>query len=105
MFEIAKAATISLGVLSIVGGIIGFKKAKSKPSLIAGTISGLALGICFVVSLTNPTSGLTSALVITGILDLVFLMRLMKTKKMMPAGIMLIACLSTGALLAKTLFF
>ena len=31
MLEVAKIATAALGVFSIVGGIIGFKKAKSKP--------------------------------------------------------------------------
>ena len=103
MLEVAKIATAALGVFSIGGGIIGFKKAKSKPSLIAGTVSGIALGLCFAVAQNDAKGGLTAALVITVLLDIVFGMRLAKTKKMMPAGMMLVLSLITGGLIVSAL--
>ena len=41
------------GLLSLVGGVIGYVKAKSRPSLIAGSISGLVLIGCAYDLLTN----------------------------------------------------
>jgi len=46
---------------------------------------------------------LTAALVITVLLDIVFGMRLAKTKKMMPAGMMLVLSLITGGLIVSAL--
>lgn len=36
----------ALGLLSLVGGVIGFVKARSRASLIAGSFSGLLLLMC-----------------------------------------------------------
>lgn len=41
--NLATIITFTYGILSIVGGIIGYKQAGSKISLISGAISGLLL--------------------------------------------------------------
>lgn len=83
-------ATISYGVISILGGISGYIKAKSHISLISGIISGIALIVAAFVQLQQITLGSTIAQVITLMLVAVFTVRLIKTHKVMPAGLMLI---------------
>lgn len=90
---IGQIATIVTAIFVAVGGIIGFKKAGSKPSLIAGVVSGVVLGICFGVSYVQPLWGLGAALFTLIVLQGVFGVRVKKTKKFMPAGMMLIICI------------
>jgi len=86
-------AILVLAVLVLVGGIIGFKKAKSKASLIAGTVSAILLTACAWLSIRRPEFGFKSAFLITGLLEGIFIVRLIKTKKFMPSGLMLIFCI------------
>ena len=86
------------GILSIVGGIIGYKSAGSKVSLISGTVSGLLLLIAAYLQLQGQSWGLTISLIITSILVIVFAIRLAKTRKLMPAGLMVF--LGLAALIA-----
>lgn len=81
-------AAIAYGVLAIVGGIIGYVQAKSKASLISGIISGLLLIIAGVMQLQGQGLGLILAIVVTIALIVVFAIRLAKTRKFMPAGLM-----------------
>jgi uncharacterized membrane protein (UPF0136 family) len=71
-------------VLLIVGGLIGFLKAKSKPSLIASVVFAIALALCQLGLVRVPwaADGLLALLVA------VFVMRFLKTRKFMPAGMM-----------------
>lgn len=78
------------GILSIIGGIIGYKSAGSKVSLISGIISGLLLLVAVYLQLQGQTWGLTLAVIVTGILVIVFAIRLAKTRKFMPAGLMVV---------------
>ena len=91
-------ATSLYGILSIVGGIIGYKSAGSKVSLISGTISGLLLLVAAYLQLQGQSWGLTISLIITSILVIVFAVRLAKTRKFMPAGLMVV--LGLAALIA-----
>ncbi|MBX9686554.1 MAG: TMEM14 family protein [Candidatus Obscuribacterales bacterium] len=87
------AAQISLliyGTLVSIGGIMGFLKAKSKASLIAGVVSGALLVTAYSVSCRNPQNGFLFGLVITTILTSVFAKRLVKTRSFMPSGLLLI---------------
>lgn len=83
-------ASIAYGLLSIVGGIVGYTKAKSKPSLISGTISGILLIVSAYLQLQTLGIGLILAQIITLLLVVVFGIRLSKTRKFMPAGLMLL---------------
>ncbi|MEY4387244.1 MAG: hypothetical protein RLY20_2527 [Verrucomicrobiota bacterium] len=81
-------------VLLVVGGLIGFFKAKSPVSLVmsvifAGLLIPCALGIVFKDYMAD---------VFLGVLLVVFGMRLAKTKKFMPAGLMLVVTLVVLAL-------
>ena len=97
--EIAKYYILLMSVVVLAGGILGFVKAKSKASLISGGISAVFLAIAFVVSLNNKlTESLIAAFLIYTLLDCVFVMRLVKTKKMMPAVPILVMCVIGQAL-------
>lgn len=83
-------AAIAYGIIAIAGGIIGYVQAASKASLISGSISGLLLIFAGVMQLQGQAWGLTLAAIITAILIIVFALRLTKTRKFMPAGLMAI---------------
>ncbi|MEO1623228.1 MAG: TMEM14 family protein, partial [Cyanobacteria bacterium J06632_3] len=85
---------------AIVGGAIGYAQARSKPSLISGLISGLLLIIGAVRASLGIVSGLWLARVVALLLVVVFVIRLLKTRKFMPAGLMVI----TGVITAIGLF-
>ncbi len=78
------------GILAIVGGIVGYRKAGSLPSLISGIISGLLLLIGALRAAQGITSGLWVVKIVTLLLVIVFIIRLVKTKKFMPAGLMVV---------------
>ena len=84
-------AAIAYGILAIIGGIIGYTKAQSQTSLISGSISGLLLIVSGVMQLQGQPWGLGLATVVTVALIIVFAVRLAKTRKFMPAGLMAIA--------------
>ncbi|OQW83600.1 MAG: hypothetical protein BVN30_05715 [Proteobacteria bacterium ST_bin16] len=102
--EVAKISVLALAIIVFAGGIMGFVKAKSKASLISGVISGIALAVCFAISLSEIRQGLMGALVVSGLLTVVFIIRYVKTKKLMPAGLMLLCCIGSLGLLSKALF-
>lgn len=83
-------AAIAYGVLAIVGGVMGYVQAQSKISLLAGGGCGALLLISAFLQSQGQTWGLIAATVVTVILLLAFTMRLFKTRKFMPAGLMLI---------------
>ena len=89
-------ATIALYIIVIyaiaiaVGGGIGFLKSKSKVSLISGLGSAALLVVARVVANQNVKAGLAIALATAIALVAVFGMRLRKTGKFMPAGMLAI---------------
>lgn len=92
MLEVAKISILVLAVITVLGGVMGFVKVQSKASLIAGSISGLALAACYFVAGSQTQAGLIGGLVIAGILESIFVKRLLKTKKFMPSGMMMVSC-------------
>ena len=81
-------------VFLVVGGMIGFFKAKSPVSLIMSVGFAAALAVCAINGLLDVklARGLADVLMIA--LLVVFAIRLAKTKKFMPAGMMLIVTLT-----------
>jgi uncharacterized membrane protein (UPF0136 family) len=76
-------------VLLVVGGLIGFLKAKSNVSLIMSVSFAALLTLCALGIIFQPYV----ADILLAALLIVFAMRLAKTKKFMPAGMMLIVTL------------
>jgi uncharacterized membrane protein (UPF0136 family) len=102
---IAPWVLLLYAVLVIAGGVMGYVKARSKPSLISGLISGAALLIAWGITLGNSYSagmGLATCLAIT--LLIVFSLRFRKSNKFMPAGLMAIVSLFCAVVFAIALF-
>lgn len=77
-------------VLLVLGGLMGFFKAKSKMSLITSLVFGVVLSVCALGKLRIEV-----AWGILSFLALIFVLRLMKTKKFMPSGMMVLLTLAT----------
>lgn len=75
-------------VLLIVGGLVGFLKARSTPSLVAGLISGALAGGCVAVSGSNRMLGYGLGLALAMIMGIVFAMRYTRSRKAMPSGLL-----------------
>jgi uncharacterized membrane protein (UPF0136 family) len=86
----AKIYFIIFGLLTIVGGVIGFVKAGSTASLVAGSISGIALLLAAFLLPGNVAFGLIIAGVVSVLLAGKFIPNFMQTGKIMPAGLMAI---------------
>lgn len=87
--------TFIYAVLSVVGGIIGYQKAGSKPSLIAGMVTGILLLVAGVGLLQTAAWASWLAIAVSLLLVIVFIGRLLKTRKFMPAGLMVIVGVAT----------
>ena len=74
-------------VLLLIGGMIGFFKAKSRVSLIMSV--GFAVALILSTIVAEPTSRHLADALMAALL-IVFTIRLVKTKKFMPAGFMLL---------------
>jgi uncharacterized membrane protein (UPF0136 family) len=88
MFEPVQAYFIVFGILTIVGGIVGYMKAGSKPSIIAGSITGILLLIAAFVLPQQRLVGLVIALIVSLVLAAQFVPKLIRTRRVMPAGMM-----------------
>ena len=85
-------------VLLVVGGLIGFFKANSKVSLIMSCVFAAALVFAAVPRFLDDHFRQGLANVLMAVLLVVFAMRLAKTKKFMPSGLMLIVTVVALAL-------
>ncbi len=79
-------------VLLIVGGVMGYLKARSKASLIAGLVSGLIAIVAMVIAATsNEDGGYAIALTLAIAMFIFFGPRAMTSRKFMPMGMMAVA--------------
>jgi uncharacterized membrane protein (UPF0136 family) len=92
------------GILPLVGGIVGYIQAKSKVSLLSGSISGFLIIFAAYSQLQGQTWGLTLAAFVTGILVVFFAFRLARTRKFMPAGLMIIFGILTLVVIVNQIF-
>ncbi|NWF58365.1 MAG: hypothetical protein HXY43_03365 [Fischerella sp.] len=96
-------ATLAYGIITLIGGIIGYVTAGSNVSLFSGSISGLLLIFAAFVQIQGETWGLILAAVVTAVLLVVFAFRLAKTRKFMPAGLMTVLGMLTLAVIVNQL--
>lgn len=88
MIAPAKIYFIVFGLLTIVGGLIGYLKAGSTISLVSGGIAGLLLLLAAFLLPTQFGVGLAIALIVSILLAGRFIPHLIKTGKVMPDAMM-----------------
>jgi uncharacterized membrane protein (UPF0136 family) len=88
MMAAAKIYFLIFGALTIIGGVIGYVKAGSLPSIIAGSIAGVLLLIGGALLPEYRAIGLATGLVISLLLAAQFIPKFIRTSKVMPAGMM-----------------
>ena len=98
MIEMAQVVLAIYGILLIVGGIIGKTKSGSSASLFAGAICGIAALIGYWQSLSDPAVGFLTGGLVGLLLTGIFMSRFVRTRKFMPAGLVLLLSLLVGIL-------
>ena len=88
MIGAAKIYFIVFGLLTIVGGIIGYASKGSVPSIIAGSVAGVLLLLGAFLLPSYFVAGLTIDLIVSLLLAGQFLPKFIQSGKAMPAGMM-----------------
>ena len=86
--EGAKIYFLVFGVLTIAGGILGYVKAGSVASIIAGSITGVLLLVAAFLLPEHRAIGLATAFIISLLLAAQFAPKFIRTGRVMPAGMM-----------------
>ena len=86
--EVTKVYFILFGVLTIAGGIVGYVKAGSVASIVAGSVTGVLLLVAAFLLPEHRGVGLATALVVSLLLAAQFVPKFLQTGRMMPAGMM-----------------
>jgi uncharacterized membrane protein (UPF0136 family) len=98
MVQLAQGVLVVYGVLMIVGGMMGKVKGNSSASLVAGGLTGFVSLIGFWKSLSDPMLGLLIGAMVGLLLTGVFISRFARSRKFMPAGLILVLSLIVGLL-------
>ncbi|MDQ6809461.1 MAG: TMEM14 family protein [Verrucomicrobiota bacterium] len=88
MIGVAKIYFIIFGLLTIIGGVIGFVKAGSTASIIAGSVLGILLLAGAWLLPTNLPIALVLLFVLSAAIAAQFVPKFIKTGQPMPAGLM-----------------
>ncbi|HXQ01982.1 MAG TPA: TMEM14 family protein, partial [Candidatus Udaeobacter sp.] len=86
--EAAKIYFIVFGVLTVAGGVVGYVKAGSVASIIAGSITGILLLVAAFLLPEHRAIGLATAFIISLLLAAQFAPKFIRTGRAMPAGMM-----------------
>ena len=84
----AKIYFLIFGLLTILGGVMGYVRAGSTASIIAGSVSGILLLVAAFLLPNNVAVGLVLAGLVSILLAGRFLPAFLKTGSVMPAGMM-----------------
>ncbi|MEY2480267.1 MAG: hypothetical protein QOI04_1194 [Verrucomicrobiota bacterium] len=84
---------IVFGLLTIAGGVLGYVKAGSTVSIIAGSISGILLLLAAFLLPDRVVAGLAVGGIVSLLLAAQFIPKFIRTGKPMPAGMMSILSL------------
>lgn len=101
--QIAGFIVLVYGVLTAGGGVMGYVKASSKPSLIAGLVSGALLLACGALILSGLVLGAWGAAAIALALLVIFVVRMARGAGKMPAIPMIVLSLIALATIAMAL--
>lgn len=88
MIDVTKIYYFIFGVLTIVGGVMGYVKAQSVASIVAGGLSGALLLAAGVMMGSKTQVALILGLVVSVALAGRFLPAFLKSHAFMPAGLM-----------------
>jgi uncharacterized membrane protein (UPF0136 family) len=88
MLEPARVYFFVFGILTIAGGIMGYVKARSVISIVAGLITGLLLMAAAYILSERRELGLGIAFFTSLLLALQFIPRVLRTRRLVPGGIM-----------------
>ncbi|MCI0657350.1 MAG: hypothetical protein L0170_09805 [Acidobacteria bacterium] len=97
---LAALTSLIYGSLVLAGGIMGYRKAHSRASLLSGLLSAAFLILAAILIFRGDPIGLRLATVVALLLLVFFAMRWLKGKKFMPAGLMVMSSALALALLA-----
>jgi uncharacterized membrane protein (UPF0136 family) len=86
--EAAKIYFIVFGLLTIAGGIVGYVKAGSVASIVAGSITGVLLLVAAFLLPEHRAPGLATALIVSLLLAAQFVPKFLRSGTVMPAGVM-----------------
>ena len=86
--ESAKIYLVVFGVLTIAGGVVGYVKAGSVASIIAGSITGVLLLVAAFLLPEHRAIGLATAFIVSLLLAAQFVPKFIRTGRLMPAGMM-----------------
>jgi uncharacterized membrane protein (UPF0136 family) len=101
MLEAARIYFLVFGILTIAGGVIGYVKAGSVVSVIAGAITGILLLVAAWILPMHREIGLALALLTSAVLAGQFIPRVFRTRRLMPAGVMsLLSVIGIGIAIA-----
>lgn len=98
-----KIVFIGYALFMFVGAYFGWKKGSSI-SMIAGLGSGLLMLLGIWLMSINPKGAYTFISCLTGVLSVVFLIRLLKTQAFMPSGMLLAITAAVFIFTLVTLF-
>ena len=84
----AKIYFIVFGILTIAGGVVGYVKAGSVASIVAGGITGVLLLVAALLLPEYRIVGLATAGIVSLLLAAQFVPKFLRTGRVMPAGMM-----------------
>jgi uncharacterized membrane protein (UPF0136 family) len=84
----AKIYFIVFGILTIAGGVVGYVKAGSVASIVAGGITGVLLLVAALLLPEYRIVGLATACIVSLLLGAQFVPKFLRTGRAMPAGMM-----------------